>query len=128
MLAGKPGIEEVMPDFYKFTRGSVLVGHNIAGFDMKFLQKSAVECGYWFENDILDTLTFARENLTGVPNYKLNTVADYLGVTLESHHRATDDAICSGDIMIEIYNRLARKRRDAAAEEAAAAVATGEKD
>lgn len=123
MLAGKPGIEEVMPDFYKFTRGSVLVGHNIAGFDMKFLQKNAVECGYWFENEILDTLTFARENLTGVPNYKLNTVADYLGVTLESHHRATDDAICSGDIMIEIYNRLARKRQDATAGEVAAAVA-----
>ena len=121
MLVGKPKIEDVMPDFYKFTRGSVLVGHNIAGFDMKFLQKSAVDCGYWFENEILDTLLFAREHLTGVPNYKLNTVAEFLHVELESHHRATDDAICSGDIMIEIYNRLAKERMSGLGSEAAAA-------
>lgn len=36
MLAGKPTIETVLPQFYAFCGDSVLLGHNVA-FDMRFL-------------------------------------------------------------------------------------------
>ena len=37
MVSSAPVYEKVMPDFFKFCDGSVLVGHNAAGFDFKFV-------------------------------------------------------------------------------------------
>jgi DNA polymerase III epsilon subunit family exonuclease len=100
MVKDAPIYEKVMPDFFKFCEGSYLVGHNIAGFDFKFVDFYCSQCGYMLERKLMDTLTLAQSQLF-LSNYKLNTVADYFGITF-NHHRAIDDALATAKIFLEL--------------------------
>ena len=100
MVADAPTYEEVMPDFFKFCSGSILVGHNMAGFDYKFVEYYCARLGYILERKIIDTIPLSQE-LLFLPNYKLNTVADKFNITF-NHHRATDDALATAKIFIEL--------------------------
>ncbi len=99
MLVGAPAIEEVIADFFKFSNGCILVGHNVQ-FDYKFIRYYGEKEGYLFEQKQLDTLALAQETLR-LSNYKLNTVADHFGFTF-NHHRAFDDAFVTAKIFIEL--------------------------
>ena len=101
MVKGKPKIEDVIPDFYKFTRGCVLVAHNI-DFDFKFIQSFAKLQGFSFDNEMIDTVSMGRTKLPGLSNYKLHTLANALKIPLLNHHRAVDDAICCAEIFIKL--------------------------
>lgn len=100
MVAPAPPYEKVMPDFFKFCDGSILVGHNAAGFDFKFVDYYCASVGYMLERRIIDTLPLAQE-LLFLSNYKLNTVADKFGITF-NHHRAIDDAYVTAKIFLEL--------------------------
>lgn len=101
MVVDAPTFEEVMPDFFKFCSGSILVGHNIAGFDFKFVDYYCARLGYILERKIIDTLHLSQQTLLGLSNYKLNTVADRFNITF-NHHRAVDDALATAKIFIEL--------------------------
>ncbi|MGN0814048.1 MAG: exonuclease domain-containing protein [Candidatus Coproplasma sp.] len=100
MVENAPVYEKVMPDFFKFCQGSYLVGHNIAGFDFRFVDYYCSRLGYNLERRIFDTLSLSQEMLF-LSNYKLNTVADHFGITF-NHHRAADDALVTAKIFIEL--------------------------
>jgi len=100
MVEGAPTYEQVMPDFYKFCFGSVLVGHNIVNFDFRFIDYYLSKCGYIIERKLIDTYPLSQE-LLYLSNYKLNTVAEKFGVTF-NHHRAIDDALATAKIFIEL--------------------------
>lgn len=103
-LIGAPAIEDAIADFFKFADGAILVGHNVT-FDYRFVQYYGEQNGYMFDQKQLDTLTLAQELLRGVlPNYKLNSVADYYGFTF-NHHRAFDDACVTAKIFIEFIKK-----------------------
>ena len=89
-----------MPDFFKFCHGSILVGHNILGFDFKFVDYYLSRLGYNLERKVIDTIPLSQE-LLFLSNYKLNTVADKFNITF-NHHRATDDALATAKIFIEL--------------------------
>lgn len=100
-LVGAPEIEKVLADFFKFTDGAILVGHNVS-FDYRFVHYYGEQCGYMFDKKQYDTLSLAQEILRGkLPNYKLNSVADYYGFTF-NHHRAFDDACVTAKVFIEL--------------------------
>ena len=100
-LVGAPEVEKVLADFYKFTDGAYLVGHNVT-FDYRFVHYYGEKNGYMFDKKTYDTLTLAQEVLRGcLANYKLNTVADYYGFTF-NHHRAFDDACVTAKVFIEL--------------------------
>lgn len=101
MLIGAPDIKEVIADFFKFCDGCVLVGHNIIGFDGKFIRYYGEKEGYLFEHRQCDTVTFAQEVLMGLKNYKLNTIAAHYGFEF-NHHRAFDDAFVTAKIFMEL--------------------------
>lgn len=92
--------EKVMPDFFKFIDGCYLVGHNAANFDFKFIDYYCSQCGYVPERKVFDTIPLSQQ-LLHLPNYKLNTVADHFGITF-NHHRASDDALVTAKIFIEL--------------------------
>jgi DNA polymerase III epsilon subunit family exonuclease len=103
-LVGAPEIEKVIADFYKFTDGAYLVGHNV-NFDFNFVRYYGEQNRYTFEHKKYDTLAFAQELLAGlIPNYKLNSVADYYGFTF-NHHRAFDDALVTAKCFIEFMKK-----------------------
>lgn len=101
MVDGAPTYEQVMPDFYKFCYGSILVGHNVVGFDYKFVDYYWSRLGYIFDRKLIDTIPLSQELLTGLSNYKLNTIAAKFNVTF-NHHRAVDDALATAKIFIEL--------------------------
>ena len=100
MVKSAPSYRDVLPDFVKFCDGSVLVGHNAAGFDFKFIDYYCRELGYAVDNRVIDTL-FLSQKLLRLSNNKLNTVADHFGITF-NHHRAEDDALATAKIFIEL--------------------------
>lgn len=103
-LAGAPKIDQAIADFFKFTDGAFLVGHNVM-FDYRFVQYYGEQNGYMFDKKLFDTLTLAQELLRGeLPNYKLNSVADYYGFTF-NHHRAFDDACVTAKIFMEFMKK-----------------------
>lgn len=98
----KPTYEQVLPDFYKFTRNCVLAGYNIINFDMIFLNYFGKKCRYNFDNEVLDVYTLALKEVKGVKNYKLGTIAEKLGVTLDNAHRAVFDTIATAEVMLKL--------------------------
>ena len=99
MLVGAPEIEDAIVDFYKFTDGAELVGHNVM-FDYKFVSYYGEQNDVRFDTRLYDTVTLAQEQLS-LSNYKLNTVADHFKITF-NHHRAFDDALATAKIFIEL--------------------------
>lgn len=100
MIKDAPTYEEVMPDFFKFCQGNILVGHNAANFDFKFVDYYCSRLGYILERKIIDTIPLAQE-LLFLSNYKLNTIADHFKITF-NHHRAIDDAFVTAKIFLEL--------------------------
>lgn len=106
MVAGKPKAEQVLQDFYKFTRGCVLTGYNV-GFDLGFLIKQGKESRYNFDNPYFDIYhDLSLKYIKGLKNYKLGTVAKYLGVTLDNAHSAIYDTIATAEVMIKLADYL----------------------
>lgn len=102
MLVGAPTVDRVIPDFYKFCDGCYLVGHNVT-FDYRFVEYYAQKEDFSFTQRRYDTLPLGQE-LLRLPNYKLNTLAEYYGVTFR-HHRAFDDALATAKIFIELIKQ-----------------------
>ena len=103
-LIGAPTIDKAIADFFKFTDGALLVGHNVM-FDYRFVEYYGEQNRYMFDKKTYDTMTLAQELLRGeIANYKLNTIADYFGLSF-NHHRAYEDACVTAKIFIEFIKR-----------------------
>ncbi len=108
MVLGAPKIEEVLPKFLEFCGDSVLVAHN-ASFDVGFISKNAQRQGLTLDSTVIDTVGLARILLPDLSRYKLNIVAKALGVSLENHHRAVDDAKATSEIFMKLCDKLRDK-------------------
>ena len=94
MVEDEPYLEEVLPGFNAFIEDFILVGHNIASFDMKFIWKAATEhLGQTFSNDYIDTLPMARKRLPKLAHHRLVDLAEYYNISTEGAHRALNDCI-----------------------------------
>lgn len=102
MVEFAPKVEDVIEDFYNWAKGCILSGHNIAGFDMKFVRKAGLKVGLKFDNQIVDTLIVARQSALRVPNYKLGTLVKALGLVLVDAHRAFNDAYATAQVLMAL--------------------------
>ena len=105
MVADAPDIETVLPEFMKFCEGCIMVAHN-ASFDMSFIRENCRRQGLADEFTVVDTLGMARSMFENLKNYKLDTVVEAVGGSLEHHHRAVDDAESTADIFVKLSARL----------------------
>ena len=106
MLEGQRPIETVLPEFLDFVGDDVLVAHN-ASFDTGFVRIKAEELGIEYrKNTILDTLELSRTLLKELKKHKLDVVAKHLGVSLEGHHRAVNDAEATAEIFLKLVDML----------------------
>ncbi|MBQ6844625.1 MAG: PolC-type DNA polymerase III [Agathobacter sp.] len=108
MVVNAPKIEEVLPQFLQFCEGSVMVAHN-ADFDVSFIMKKAEQLGLSFQPTYVDTVAMARFLLPQLNRFKLDTVAKAVGVLLDNHHRAVDDAACTAEIFVKFIEMLAER-------------------
>ncbi len=102
MVANAPNIRQVLPDFYKFTRGATLVAYNIP-FDYGFIKAASKKYGYDFDNPQIDALVVARDKVRGLGRYNLGAVCNYLGISLVGAHRALQDTIATAELFIKLY-------------------------
>lgn len=114
MVADKPHIDSVLPEFLEFCHGCAVVAHN-AQFDCGFIRYNAAELNLEFHNKTVDTLKISRELFPNERKHSLDAICKRLGVSLKNHHRAVDDATATAEIFLK-FVELAHKNKDDADE------------
>ena len=111
MVAEAPFFEQVLEEFLEFIEGFVLVGHNIARFDMNFLYRDVEK---YFErslpNDYIDTLQMARRELPNLEHHRLTDLAEYYGISAEGAHRALNDCWMNQQVFEKMGNPVYKNR------------------
>ena len=110
-VAGAPSQGEAVKAFLDFCGDRPLIAHN-ADFDVGFIDAAARENGLKFDPVYIDTLVLAQTLLPHLKRHKLDTVSNYLCLPDFNHHRASDDALVAGRIMLKFIDML--KERGAA--------------
>ena len=105
MVMEAPEIAEILPQFLEFCEGCIMVAHN-ASFDMSFIMENSRRLGYPIEFTAVDTVGIARVLLPGQAKHTLDAVAKTLGISLENHHRAVDDAEATAHIFVKFIKML----------------------
>ncbi len=108
MVADKPVIKEVIGDFLDFCGDCPVVAHN-AAFDVSFIKEKAKLIDVDYSPTVLDTLKLGRMLLKDLKRFGLKRIAKYLGVSLDNHHRAVDDAMATAKIFNIFVEQLAGK-------------------
>ncbi len=99
MVADKPPIEVVLPQFKAFVDDAVLVAHN-AAFDLKFLELKEAASGVQFANPVLDTMVLSALVEGHLDNHSLEAVAERFGVPILDRHAALGDALATAAILV----------------------------
>lgn len=109
MLEGQPFIEEVLPDFMDFIKGTVLVAYN-ARFDMSFLAAAlGKKKTILNEFQVIDALELARDCFVVNGRYNLGNVAAHLGIKQDTAHRAMPDVVSTWEIFKEAVSILEKR-------------------
>lgn len=106
MVADKPTIAQVLPDFCAFLGDYPIVGHGIS-FDISILQAALQKAHLPISLDkkvVIDTLRLAR--LYGEsPSNSLDVLRQHFNIPFEGSHRAMNDVT----INIQVFKQLTKK-------------------
>lgn len=105
MVMDAPMIDVVLPQFFEFVQDAVLVAHN-AAFDMSFIMENAARLSIKKKFTYVDTVGIARILLPHQAKHTLDAVSKTMGISLENHHRAVDDAEATAEIFIKFIPML----------------------
>lgn len=109
MLVDKPTIEPVLKEFINFIGDAVLVAHN-APFDMGFIKRDIKKyMNIDFSPSVIDTLQMARDLYPELKNHGLANMNKVLGLSLDNHHRAVDDAQATAKMFIIFLEKYKEK-------------------
>ena len=108
MVMEAPEIEDVLPKFLDFCGEAVLVAHN-ANFDMSFIKENTRRLEIEKTFTYVDTVGIARMLLPNQAKHTLDAVAKTLGISLENHHRAVDDAEATAQIFVKFIPMLEKE-------------------
>ena len=101
---GKP-INEVLPSFMDFVKGSEVAGYNV-NFDHDFLLAECSRQGIDITKiKFTDVMTIVKSKLKGMRSYNLESVAKRLGITTKQQHRALSDCY----LLYQVYCKLNEK-------------------
>lgn len=108
MVMNSPDIDVILPEFLDFIGDSVLVAHN-ASFDVSFIRKAARDLGKTLDNSVVDTMTLGHVLCPELGKFTLDRLCKHLGIKLENHHRAVDDAAATAEIFKRFLKMLKEK-------------------
>lgn len=94
MVQNEATIGEILPDFVTFMEDLPIIGHN-SKFDIGFIIFNMHHLNLIPKNNkVLCSCQLSRAIFKAMPNHKLGTLAEKLGIALR-HHEAFDDACAS---------------------------------
>jgi len=108
LVAGKPPIEAVLPQFKSFVADSVLVAHN-AAFDLKFLRMFESKAGVIFDNPVLDTMLLSSFIDNSPEGQSLDAICRRYGIDITDRHSALGDALATASLLLHMIDALERK-------------------
>lgn len=108
MVRGKPKIQDLLEPLAQFCGDIPLVAHN-APFDVQFLTADMKR----FEISgpqgcVLDTFAIAKKVFPGLQNYRLSTLIEHLKLASSEFHRAEQDALYCGQVLVKILEKISR--------------------
>jgi DNA polymerase-3 subunit epsilon/ATP-dependent DNA helicase DinG len=109
-----PPIEAVAGTIEDFIGDSVLVGHNVIGFDAPLLDGAGIRYGA----DIYDTQELATLLVPGLSHYGLAALLEHFGVAFPLQHRAQADAEATRELFLRLLAAAARLRPETLAQAA----------
>ena len=100
MTAHKPPFPSLWREIEPLMNSGLLIAHN-APFDMSVLAKCLRDYGISWRPTVpyACTCQMSRRLLPQLPNHRLNTLCQYLGLELD-HHRAGSDSRACGEILL----------------------------
>lgn len=99
-LADAPRIEDLAEELAAFIGDSLLIGHNILSYDLKFLQdlyQNYLNRASQFP--CIDTLPLSRTAFPRLPKHSLSYLADALCIRAGKSHRAMSDVIVTNRLL-----------------------------
>jgi DNA polymerase-3 subunit epsilon len=108
MVESQPTIDAVLPAFFKYSEGTIIVAHN-AAFDMRMLQTYENRTGIRFVNPVLDTLLLSAIVHSAQEDQTLSSIVRRLGVSVVNRHTAMGDAMMTAKIFIRMIPLLEKK-------------------
>ncbi len=110
MVSDAPCIEEKIPEFYRFLKDDIFVGHN-ATFDYNFLNYNLKKhTGISLENDKLCTMRLSRRLVPDAKNSKLSTLTNYFGIKHNNAHRAMADVKVTYRILRRFLDKIKKEK------------------
>ena len=105
MLKDAPQPEQALRDFLDYVGDRPLAAHN-AEFDIGFIRENCRKVGLPFHPTYIDSLILAQNLLPELNHFKLDQVAERLKLPAFNHHRASDDGITVGYMLIPFFDML----------------------
>ncbi|HVI51366.1 MAG TPA: exonuclease domain-containing protein [Candidatus Sulfotelmatobacter sp.] len=105
MVADKPPIAVVLPQFKAYAADAVLIAHN-AAFDLKFIRLRERECGVSFDNPVLDTMLLSSYVDGSAEGQSLDDIAERYGVTVTDRHTALGDSLVTAAVLLRLIEAL----------------------
>lgn len=106
MVRGQPVIEDLLEPFAEFCGSDIVVAHN-APFDVQFLAEDIKKYELRAPTGVvLDTCAMARKIFPGLPNHKLGTLVQHLGIPAGEFHRAEQDATYCGRLFHTMIKKI----------------------
>lgn len=116
-LVAAPELETIRPEIAHRLQGQKIVGHNVT-FDLAFIARALAGTDGIDALSYLDTLSIARRCLH-YSSYKLQDLAENIGLDAGTGHRALDDARTTNQLLQYCIKKMVdddTKRKQAAAE------------
>jgi len=98
-----PTLSSVISSLRRFVKDYPIVGHNVS-FDLGFLKRYNL----FLDNPAIDTFELASILLPHAARYSLGTLADALGITFPTRHRALDDALATKDLFLGLLQQASQ--------------------
>lgn len=109
MVRNEPRFGEVWADFARFAGARILIGYSI-GFDLAVLAQEAGRAGLdWHKPRSLCVRLLAATANPRLPDYSLEALASWLGVSAEGRHSALGDARMAAAIFVALLPHLAER-------------------
>lgn len=101
MVLNAPKACDVMPGLTNFISGTVFIAHN-APFDVRMIANELARLGTGApSNPVVCTIRLSRRLIPGLPNYRLGTLVEHMGVDVGRLHNALPDARAARQVFLK---------------------------